>query len=97
MVTIFTVDISEQELGRFRVPVVAVTESEGLLVGVDRGTPARRHVRVPVRVPVHQLYQTSLVLVTQEVLPTRLTMKTSVAPKMYQRHPCSYCTERTVN
>ena len=68
----FTVDISEQELGRLRVFVVTVTEPEGLLVGMDRRPPARLHVGMPVRVPVHQLYQTSLVLMAQEVLPARL-------------------------
>ena len=55
--------------------VVTVTEPEGLLVAMDRGPPARSHVGVPVRVSVHQLYQTSCVLMTQEVLPARLKNK----------------------
>ena len=64
----FTVDISEQKPGNLWVLVVTVTEPESLVVIADMWSPARRHVGVPVRVAVHQFYQSSLVLVAQEVL-----------------------------
>ena len=85
----FTVDISEQEPGNLRVFVVTVTEPEGLVLIISRWPPARRHVGVPVRVSVNQLYQTSLVLMAQEVLSGRTQKQTGVAHEMNQRYPCS--------